>query len=101
MQIISERVMFLLTDELRSKEGGSRPPIKVVLVSGDKDWLQDSFNWVHDLFAPKLKTMPTISQVAPNTRACPLVMNHPNCLVLIQDVDNSDAIQDFGEKNKK
>ena len=100
MNLISGRHMFLLIDSLRAKTDIKRPPAKIVIVSNESTWTDQCYNWAHDMLAPRLKNWPIISKVSPGTRACPLTMNHPNCLVLVQGVDNSDAIHDFVEKNK-
>jgi hypothetical protein len=103
MYALSERMMFLLVEKLREIKvlPHQRPKIKIVIVSNDSNWRSDCFNWIHDHFGLELKHFPTISLVAPKTRACSLSMDHPNCLVLLQGEDNSCAIKEFLERNHK
>lgn len=102
MKVVSEKVMFLLADKLSGAEvsANQRPQLKIAMISSNKSWVEACNNWIHDIIGPRLKTFPAISSAAPDTRACPLTMNHPNCLVLLEGVDNSDAIQDFLNKNR-
>lgn len=81
---------------------GYRPSSKIVILSKSKEWAAKVWSWVlESLVAYFINTPPGIVECSQNNqRALSLVIDHPNCLVLLEGEDNEDAIKDFIQKQK-
>ena len=78
---------------------------KIVIAGLTDEWNDACYNWVIDSLSKKMnlapEKFPNISVLKQkNDWAFPRTCNHPNALVLLEGVDNSDAIKYFIERQQ-
>ncbi len=92
-------VRFSIVESLRAQ----RLPVtshKIIISGLTRQWTNECCDWAFDYFMRRLTLAPqrgpnivTVGQN--NTRAFSRACDHPNALVILEGVDNSDAILDY------